>query len=752
LRRWHPTLSFTDATNAVPADTFSKDALMKTIPTRHVMAAVLMGAGSMASAAQWTGYVFNGQTRAPMAGVSVRSNTNFQATTDAKGAYLLQDLSTAMERRQSVSWDPARQTLLVQLDQREALGLEVLDLSGRLLSRPFSGEVGPGVWRWSASSLGRSLNPVILRLVRGGQATTWTVLPGFGGTPRNTDREWSARSAATTTTDTFLISKAGFDSARVVAQTGSFTLDTAWLAPRLALGEIPWNEPITYGTLKDARDNKTYRTVRIGSQNWMAQNLNYKPAGADSGECYENKPDSCAKYGRHYDWRTAMAGQLASRYLVRPATGICPTGWHLPSQEEWKVLTTTVGTDIKEVARNLMSVSGWPRFGNGADAYGFRALPAGLTLMGSGGQGGYLSFWWTSSAGLQDSQAIEMFMDPGNYSLSTSGQLYLGHTLRCLEGALTKPMDTILTSLVIGGGRGRTLAPAFRPDTLVYRDTVPWTVESVGVSATALDTTSTSIWIQGILTNNVRIPLWGNGTTTIIKVVVRSEDGDSLSYQVSVYRPVAPPTFGIPWKTGITFGTLVDSRDGHVYRTVEVDGKYWMAQNLDYRLAGADSGSCVGNSIDSCAKYGRLYTWPTAMGSSKSSNAVPSGVKGICPTGWHLPSQGEWNELVENSGTPRSALQLKSAAGWPAPYTTNGTDDLGFRALPALGTHSHPGFMAMEEAGWWSTSSKNLVNGGSGSWPDGSYPVLLSIDHGFDYPNSGAHPETTAFPLRCVKN
>jgi len=79
-------------------------------------------------------------------------------------------------------------------------------------------------------------------------------------------------------------------------------------------------------TFTDPRDGKVYRTVKIGNQVWMAENLNYDAPGS---KCYNNNPANAEKYGRLYDWETAKK--------------VCPAGWHLPSNDEWKVLVDFVG-------------------------------------------------------------------------------------------------------------------------------------------------------------------------------------------------------------------------------------------------------------------------------------------------------------------------------------------------------------------------------------------------------------------------
>jgi len=113
---------------------------------------------------------------------------------------------------------------------------------------------------------------------------------------------------------------------------------------------------------------------------------------------------------------------------------------------------------------------------------------------------------------------------------------------------------------------------------------------------------------------------------------------------------------------------------------VDIGTQTWMAENLRYYLSSSmDSDECPGESTSNCAKYGRLYRWATAMNGGTSSTANPSGVRGICPTGWHLPSMAEWNTLGiyigENPG-----IKLKATSGWSG--GANGTDDYGFAALP----------------------------------------------------------------------
>jgi len=164
----------------------------------------------------------------------------------------------------------------------------------------------------------------------------------------------------------------------------------------------------TSTTFVDTRDGKTYRKVTIGNQTWMSENLNYNAKGS---ECYKGNDGNCAKYGRLYNWETAMNGAEASSQIPSGVQGICPAGWHLPSKDEWLTLVNYVG-GYQTAGKKLKSASGWDDYEglleNSTDEYGFSALPGGRnfagSLLGLGGGAyvgyygaGYYGCWWSAS-------------------------------------------------------------------------------------------------------------------------------------------------------------------------------------------------------------------------------------------------------------------------------------------------------------------------------------------------------------------
>lgn len=132
-----------------------------------------------------------------------------------------------------------------------------------------------------------------------------------------------------------------------------------------------------------------YNTIEIGDQCWLKENLNYQTGNS---WCYDNDPSNCATYGRLYDWGTIMNGASSSNSVPSGVQGICPSGWHLPSDNEWTILTDFLGGEV--VAGDKMkSQNGWSNNGNGNNSSGFTALPGGYRDH----NGFFKNLTWTNS-------------------------------------------------------------------------------------------------------------------------------------------------------------------------------------------------------------------------------------------------------------------------------------------------------------------------------------------------------------------
>ena len=167
--------------------------------------------------------------------------------------------------------------------------------------------------------------------------------------------------------------------------------------------------------LKDT-DGNTYKTVKIGGQTWMAENLKVK---TEDSWCYADKETNCKKYGRLYTWKAAMKA--------------CPAGWHLPSNEELEMLFEGVGGEPM-AAMTLKSKSGWKGKGNGTDDYKFTALPAGYRGQnGRCGDIGYHTYFWSTTEE-NDEDAYSVYIDYDNSFtyLYTNGKT-TGCSVRCLK-------------------------------------------------------------------------------------------------------------------------------------------------------------------------------------------------------------------------------------------------------------------------------------------------------------------------------
>ena len=424
-------------------------------------------------------------------------------------------------------------------------------------------------------------------------------------------------------------------------------------------------EPYSYGELIDERDGQTYKTIKIGEQTWMAENLNYaylQPTSTkdSSSECYNNEPDSCAKYGRLYLWSAAMdsaaifskdgkdCGDWKYQNVYenpscntqphKGVQGVCPESWHIPTK-----------TDINTFSQ----------YAN-ASTENFNSI---------------VKYWLSGNN--DDNQKL--------------------------------PQDSIF-----------------------------WTsVEKDTGDATALIFNATNITIRDDIHKR---------SSHFIRCVK-----DDKTIQVE-------------------HGEMTDERDGQVYKTVKIGTQTWMAKNLNYAYPKQDSSSdsvswCYNNEPDSCAKYGRLYTWEAAIDCyalgdyymncsrlTKNKTSSKSKIQGICPQNWHIPSENEWNTLL--GLVNNFATDLKSTNGWLD--DGNGTDIVGFGALPAGLNYNELGEDLWGGVGqvtcFWTPGQSTVQLDDLGPinyYESGSTFCLSNHDRAIFYDN---HPKEYAFSVRCVKD
>ncbi len=207
--------------------------------------------------------------------------------------------------------------------------------------------------------------------------------------------------------------------------------------------------------------------------------------------------------------------------------------------------------------------------------------------------------------------------------------------------------------------------------------------------------------------------------------------------------------------------TLTDSRDGNKYRAVKIGEQVWMAENLRYLpcVSGPGTGSETkpyyyvygydGSNVNEAKAnanydtYGVLYNWPAAMNEAKSSTASPSVVQGVCPAGWHLPSNEEWTKLTDYLGTSVAGGKLKESgtSHWHNP-NTGASNETGFTAR-AGGYRQGVGiFVSMgEDFDGWSATEQNAHN----AW-------FRNIHFEDNDVGRNNYNKETGFSVRCVKD
>lgn len=536
----------------------------------------------------------------------------------------------------------------------------------------------------------------------------------------------------------------------------------------------------------DTRDNNVYSAVTIGTQCWMSENLAYLPSVFPSNSSsylfpryyvydYQGNDVSTAKtttnyqtYGVLYNWIGAMDYLASSNSVPSGVLGVCPYGWHLPSDQEWKMLEGQADSQYGYPSSEWGQTGfrGWDAGGNlkdtlttywsppnflASNSVGFSALPGGnrnnmfekLTQYGLFWTSTeYNTYWkWYRSISYQNQYVYREYI----------GQ-ELGFSVRCIKDSCTyyPTSNAGSDTLNIVG------------DSITLNGNTPlngnglWTIY-LGTGGSFSDPQNPSTTFYGM-----------QGVSYHLIWTVENDCG--ISYDtVVIHFSATYPNCGI----------IVDSRDGNVYNTVQIGSQCWMQENLAYLPS--VSPSSVGSTINpyyyvygyqgsdvNAAKasinyqtYGVLYNWPAAMDSSTGSNSVPSGVQGVCPDNWHFPSDeewkilegevdsyynypsNEWNDFGDRGTDAGGNLKETGIIHWHSP-NTGATNISGFTALPA-GYKPYTGnnFYELTISAYFATTTEH-----------GSLEVInrkLESGKALVY-RSGSFSKKIGFSVRCVKD
>jgi len=494
----------------------------------------------------------------------------------------------------------------------------------------------------------------------------------------------------------------------------------AFLLFLAACGELSFENPtdprnvshpgnIAYTSFTDERDGKSYKSVVINGQTWMAENLNYD---SPDSRCVDyvkrnhtfqdtlvSDGGYCDVYGRLYNWETAMS--------------VCPSGWHLPGKAEWEKLLSFASWE------NLKSKQGWGKDSLGKDTYGFTAIP-----------NNYNNSWWS-------------IIDGSGYQYNQ----YSGCTYNCVYSSVRCLKDELCGSKPFNGGT------QICDNGVIYGlcGNKTYDLESQRCNNNVIETKCG---------NNA----WYDATDASLKCennIVKTQCGDEWQ------GPYDPKTEYCDGSSIKSYGSFTDTRNGKIYRTVEIDTQVWMTENLNYDTTGS---YCYSYSEANCGKYGRLYSWATAMAlpASCNSSLCPSQInpkhKGICPDGWHVPSAADWEALMRyvdgntgnvndydgRYGSPSAGKYLRATNEWKecvdSQYFLNRCEDTyGFAALP--GGDRSDSFFGIGTSGLWWTSSE------AGVYNKTSYLAYRFILHNFS--EDAKLFEANKFILnsvRCIKN
>ena len=452
---------------------------------------------------------------------------------------------------------------------------------------------------------------------------------------------------------------------------------------------ITFNPNLAYGTMSDI-DGNQYKTITIGTQTWMAENL--KTTKYRNGDPIPNVTDNATWaalatgaycfYDNYADYKSTY-GALYNLNAVADGRNLAPTGWHIPTDAEWTTLTDYLGGAGAGGKLKEGGTAHWTTQNTGgSNSSGFTALPGGVLESDSNLYFPYTGFlsicgygiWWTSPENSTSSAwTRELTYDISEILRETYNKEY-GCSVRCLKDYLVVP--TLTTTVA---------------------SSIASTTATSGGNIT--NDGGSAVTVRGVCWGTTSNPTIANSKTSDGKGIGNFTSSLSGLRENTTYylRAYATNGAGTGYGNEVMFKTLVGNGivtdiDGNVYHTVTIGTQTWMVENLQttkYRngdpipnvtdgttWAGLTSSAyCWYNNDAATYKtiYGALYNWYAVSDS-----------RNIAPSGWHVPTDAEWTTLTSYlGGTSIAGGKLKEAgiSHWETP-NIGADNNSGFTALP----------------------------------------------------------------------
>jgi uncharacterized protein (TIGR02145 family) len=501
-------------------------------------------------------------------------------------------------------------------------------------------------------------------------------------------------------------------------------------------------------------DGNTYNTVIIGNQCWMNENL--RTTHYNNGTPIEypdndflwnnNTTGAYAWYDHDINWKDAY-GALYNWYAVRNENGLCPTGWHVPSDGEWNILVTFIDPDAILFATGSQSITAggqlkstitapephprWDSPNTGAtNEFNWNGFAAGFHSFGLSAFIGRLGRYWSASELSSSSGRTRSVSDTRSDFFRGSFFKTHGISVRCLrdeEGyanipqLITTDIYAITTSTAISDTHITSDG-----NSLVVSRGVVW-----GVSEFPTLEDNEGITFDGsggwLFTSNIT----GLQSETTYYLRAYATNNEDTGYGNQIAFETQPSG----WEPCQDVETITDI-DGNVYETIQIGVQCWMKENLKtthYRngtpidYPDADNNAWQSNKSGAYAWYDNDISWKDRYGALYNWHAL-NNANGLCPIGWHVPTDAEWTVLTTyvsgqpeylcNINTNWIAKSLAATADWVTNTVTcavgnnlSTNNATGFSGLPGGYRYSNAYFYRLGLYGyWWSSTDYSSTN------------------------------------------